>query len=221
MAKITVDNREIEAEIGTSLLQACLDNGIYIPNLCFLKEMKRPSASCRLCFVEIEGTSGPVTSCTTPVSEGMVVTTNTEVVRRLQKSVFRLILSNHHSECKNCPANKNCELQNIAKFLGVGLKLKRLDRCPEPEIVEEEHQVLALDHLRCVLCGRCVAVCSMKHPRTYLAFAKRGLDTYVSHYGGENVPNLPCRDCLACIDVCPVKAISRRESVETAAAVSI
>jgi len=80
MVKLVVDNKEIETEEGNNVLQACLDNDIYIPNLCYLKEMDNPPGSCRLCFVEIVGYSRPVTSCTENVKEGMVVTTNTEPV---------------------------------------------------------------------------------------------------------------------------------------------
>jgi len=110
MAKLIVDGREIEAQQGANLLQACLDNDIYIPNLCYLKEMQDPPSSCRLCFVEIEGYRQPVTACRVEIREGMVVKTDTEHVRRLQRTAFELLLSVHHVDCKNCPANRRCEL---------------------------------------------------------------------------------------------------------------
>jgi len=128
MPKLWVDGKEIETKQGTTLLQACLDNDIYIPNLCFLESMEDPSASCRMCFVEIEGEKQPMTSCTVKVKDDMVVKTDTPAVRQLQRTALRLLLSVHHVDCKHCPANKKCELQRIAKFLKVGLKPKGLER---------------------------------------------------------------------------------------------
>ena len=136
MIKLQVDNMEIEADEGSSLLWTCLDNGIYIPNLCNLKEMDNPPASCRLCFVEVEGEREPVTSCSIRVKDGMIVKTDTPQVRRLQRTAFELLLSSHNIECRVCPANKRCELQRIGKFLHVPLKQKRielLDRKIKPE----------------------------------------------------------------------------------------
>ncbi|MBU1613558.1 (2Fe-2S)-binding protein, partial [Patescibacteria group bacterium] len=91
MIKIIVDDKEIEAEDGSNLLQTCLDNGIFIPNLCYLKEMDRPAASCRLCFVEVDGMN--VASCAAKIRDGMIVRTDAEQVRRLQKTAFELIMS--------------------------------------------------------------------------------------------------------------------------------
>ena len=108
MVRIIVDDREIEAREGTSLLQACLENNIYIPNLCYLEEMEHPQASCRMCFVEIEGEDEPVVSCSVRVQNGLVARTDTPFVRRLQRSALRLLLSVHDVDCANCAANKKC-----------------------------------------------------------------------------------------------------------------
>ena len=159
MPKILVDDREIEAAEGTTLLQTCLNNGIYIPNLCHIEGMKYPSSLCRMCFVEIEGVDKPVASCTVAVSENMVVKTDTPAVRRLQRSALRLLLSVHRIDCKNCPANKKCELQRMAKFLKVALKSKHLEQVlKDPDIIQE-HPYLDYYPNRCVLCGKCFYVC--------------------------------------------------------------
>ena len=121
MIKFLVDDIQIQVEEGTNLLQACLENEIYVPNLCYLEGKEIPSASCRMCFVEIEGEGRPVPSCTVSVKEGMIVQTDTPSVRRLQRSALQLLLSVHRVECAKCPANKKCELQRIARFLKVGL----------------------------------------------------------------------------------------------------
>jgi len=106
MPKFLVDNKEIEAKQGTTLLKACLDNQIYIPNLCYLESIDPPSVSCRMCFVEIEGERQPVPSCTVLIKDDMVVKTDTPAVRQLQRTALRLLLSVHHVDCKNCQANK-------------------------------------------------------------------------------------------------------------------
>jgi bidirectional [NiFe] hydrogenase diaphorase subunit len=207
MAKLIVDGREIEAQEGATLLQACLDNGIYIPNLCYLKDMEDPPGSCRLCFVEIEGYGQPVTSCRVRICEGMVVKTDTEHVRRLQRTAFELLLSVHHVDCKNCPANRSCELQRIAKHLHFGLKLKRLEKLERDVPVEEDHPCLQYVPDRCVLCGRCVFVCRMINGQPLLSFVRRGLDTAISFFGQEDKARDICEQCYACVEVCPVAAL--------------
>ena len=116
MIKLTVDNTEIEAEPGANLLHTCLESGIYIPNLCHLKEMSPAPASCRLCFVEIEGMDPPVASCTIQIWGSMQIHTDTPAVRRLQKSALQLLLSVHDVNCKPCPANKECALHPMGRW---------------------------------------------------------------------------------------------------------
>lgn len=208
MVKIIVDNQEIEAEEGTTVLKACLENGIYVPNLCFLESMTDPPASCRMCFVEIEGEKGPVASCTTTVREGMVIRTETAPVRRLQRSALRLLLSVHEVECAACHANKKCELQRLAKFLKVGLKPKPFERLLKEGKGDDEHPFLDYHPNRCIVCGKCVHVCRTMHERPFLTFAKRGFDTTISFFGEEDATKIPCAECMACVEICPVTAIA-------------
>ena len=211
MIKIIVDNRELEVSEGSNLLNVCLENGIYIPNLCYMKGMENNPSSCRMCFVEIEGRDAPVTSCSVKVGDGMVVKTDTVAVRRLQITGLRLLLSTHHVECARCPANKKCELQRIAKFLHTGLNAKPFDKYLKDTETISSHPHLIHFPNRCVLCGRCLSVCIKENDRPLLTLANRGLDTIVSFYGEEESPNLYCAGCFKCIEVCPVAALATKD----------
>jgi bidirectional [NiFe] hydrogenase diaphorase subunit len=208
MIKLVVDDKALEVEEGTVLLDACLEQGIYIPHLCYMKGADEPHASCRLCFVKIEGMPKPVPSCTVTLRDGMFVKTGTPEVRALQISALRLLLSVHDVDCARCPANKKCALQDIAKFLHVGLKPKGLERyLKEPQVVQD-HPLIDYYPNRCVLCARCVRVCRTKNGLHLMTFAKRGFDTIISFYGGGSLPD--CENCLACVEICPVGALTLR-----------
>ena len=205
-----VDNRELRAQAGENLLHACLANGIFIPNLCFIAEQTQPHASCRLCFVEIEGLEQPVTACTQTVRSGLVVHTDTPRVRQLQRSGLRLLLSAHHVDCKNCPANKRCALQDMAQRLKIGLKPKDLDQWLKTPEVDSRHPHLDYYPNRCVLCAKCIYQCQEIGAAHALTFAKRGFDTVVSFFGGGNGSATDCQACRACVDICPVAALQLR-----------
>ena len=211
MIKLNVDGRCLSIKEETTLLQACLDNGIYVPNLCFVETMAHPPASCRMCFVEIEGMDGLHTACTVAVKEGMIVKTDTQAVRHLQRTGLQLLLSTHDVDCGHCPANKRCELQRMAAFLKVGLNPKRLDRFTKEAGVEGDHPLLRYDPNRCVLCGKCLYACHERHDKPFMTFAKRGIDTIISFFGYD-ATDLPCIDCLACVEICPVAAITVKKS---------
>ncbi len=214
MVTFLVDDKEIEAKNKTNLLQVCLDNNIYIPHLCYLENMGTPSASCRMCFVEIEGEDKPTTSCTTMVKDHMVVKTDTPAVRQLQRTALRLLLSAHNIDCKNCHANKACGLQNIAKFLNVSLKSKPLDRYLKDTDIDLDHPYLNYYPNRCVLCGKCLHVCRNQHGQSVLTFANRGFNTVMSFYASKDAPSSFCEDCTLCVDICPVGALILKEGQE-------
>jgi NADH dehydrogenase/NADH:ubiquinone oxidoreductase subunit G len=208
--EIRVDDQTLRVAKGTNLLEACLANDIYIPNLCHLEGENPAHASCRLCFVEIEGGDAPVPSCTIAVTEPLHIHTGTPAVRRLQKAGLQLLLSVHHVDCKNCPANKKCALQNMARFLKVALKSKGLDRYLKEIEVDTSHPFFDYYPNRCVLCGKCVRVCRNAHDQSLLTFAERGFNTVIAYFGGKKGTAWPCADCNACIAVCPVSAIVKR-----------
>lgn len=210
--RIEVDGRILEVEPGANLLAVCLANGIFIPHLCYLEAVEPAAASCRLCFVDIEGRTLPVPACTVTVGSPLVVHTGSPAVRRLQKAGLQLLLSAHRVACKNCPANRRCDLQRIARFLKVGLTPGNLDRyLKEPE-VDSTHPCLNYYPNRCVLCGRCVHVCRRQNRDVILTFAKRGFDTVVGTYDISPSASHSCGDCRACVDICPVAALLPKQT---------
>lgn len=213
MAGILVNGERIEAPENMTVLEACIKHGIYIPNLCFLKQKEHPHASCRLCFVQVEGYTQPIPSCTIYIKDGLVIYTDTPEVKRLQISAFKLIMSRHPCHAKTCPTKKPCVLMRIAKYLGVGLSSKpypRLER-DVPDLVD--FGVMYHSPIRCVLCGRCVYMCSKHNGRSFLTFARRGIDTVVACFPepGERVLEI-CEGCRACVNVCPTVALIWKES---------
>ena len=209
--KLTIDGVEIKAAKGEKILWAALDNGIYIPNLCALREMDLPYGACRLCFVEIEGKPSPVTACSQPVAEGMVVHTGTPRVDRLRRTAFELLITHHPVDCKNCAKNRNCELQVIASRLKLKLKPERFASIPKSLPVDSSHPLFVYDANKCVLCGKCVWVCNERGPGVF-DFNFRGIDTRVNTFGDIPLADSDCNSCLECVEVCPVGALFRKKT---------
>ncbi len=212
MITLTVDDRAIQAPAGSSVLSACLAADIYIPHLCWLESdtPDQAPAACRLCFVEIDGFREPVAACTIMVEAGMTVHTATDAVRRLQRTALKLLLSVHRVDCKRCPANKACALQDIAKFLGVGLSCKPFERVLKEPEVDAGHPFFDYYPNRCVCCGLCVRVCGRSDANHRLSFAGRGFDTVVGYFDAGPGAAQDCAACRECLAVCPTGALVER-----------
>ncbi|MDN5293089.1 MAG: bidirectional [NiFe] hydrogenase diaphorase subunit [Eubacteriales bacterium] len=211
---ITIDGQQVTAAEGDKLLWVALDHGIYIPHLCGIREKEHPDASCRLCFVEVEGLPNPVTSCTLPVKEGMVVRTRSERVDRLVRTAFELLLSNHRLSCAKCGKNGRCELQKIAQERGLKLKLTRMRSLLVEKPVDDSPEKFYYDPNRCVLCGRCVWADREKAKIGAIGFVRRGMDRRVAAFWEQPLADSPCIECLACVEACPVGALVAKEMKE-------
>ncbi|MDY7031459.1 MAG: 2Fe-2S iron-sulfur cluster-binding protein [Thermodesulfobacteriota bacterium] len=207
---LTINGKKIVTEKGKKILWAALENDIFIPHLCAIEDTVSPFGGCRLCFVEIEGRKDPVTSCTEPVAEGLVVETRTEPVLRLVRMAFELILSRHPIICKECPANKQCALQDISREMGFRLKLKRLPQLLPELPVDDSHPLFTYNPNLCVLCGRCVHICNGVEKKAVLDFNFRGFNTQVATFKGRPLEDSSCDSCLECVDACPVGALSKK-----------
>lgn len=212
---ILIDGKEIECFEGEILLWVALDQGIYIPNLCALKERKVPFGGCRLCFVEIEGEETPVTACTKKVKEGMVVNTKGGKALRLSRTAFQLILSNHPVDCAHCLKSGSCELQRIAKHLGVKLKTEKFKKFLRDLPIDETSPLFTYDPNKCVLCGKCVWLCQEKFERGAIGFAYRGFQRWVTTFNSEPIGESECKDLIELIKVCPVGAfVGKKKGAE-------
>ena len=156
MVNLKIDDIELSVEEGTTIMEAAKKLGIYIPHLCFLKGINEISA-CKVCVVEIQGKDKLVTACSTPVSEGMVVFTNSAKARSVRKSNVELILSQHDCLCATCVRSGNCPLQTLAGHLGI------YDLPFERQVTEQawdKEFPLIRDSKKCIKCMRCLQICS-------------------------------------------------------------
>jgi formate dehydrogenase major subunit/NADH-quinone oxidoreductase subunit G len=205
---LTIDGKKIKAHQGEKLLWVALENGIYIPNLCAIRERTQPSASCRLCFVEVEGEYDPIIACTEPIKEGMVVNTRGKNALRLARTAAELILASHPVDCGHCLKNRSCELQKIAKHLGIKLKTKRFRKIERNLPVDESSPLFIYDPNKCVLCGKCVWVCQVKLGIGAIGFTRRGFKRMVSTFQDKPIAESGCDQCAECVKVCPVGSLT-------------
>jgi bidirectional [NiFe] hydrogenase diaphorase subunit len=204
---LTIDGKNIKANEGEKILWAALENGIYIPNLCAMQGTTELFAACRLCFVEVEGEDEPVTACTESVKEGMVVNTRGKMALRLACTAAELLLASHPVDCGHCLKNRACELQRIAKHLGIKLKTKRFRKLERKLPIDESSSLFIYDPNKCVLCGRCVWVCRERLGIGAIGFTRRGFKRMVSTFEDKPFAESRCEGCAECVKVCPVGAL--------------
>ena len=208
---ITIDGKKITAPEGEKLLWVALNNGIYIPNLCALRDSSEEPAACRLCFVEAKGEEQPVTACTEEVTDGMVVNTKGEEALRLARCGFELLMASHPVDCAHCSKSGSCELQKIARHLGVKLKTKRYRKLLRELPVDDSHPLFIYNPNKCVLCGRCVWVCREQLGIGILGFAHRGFERIVTTFLDEPLGETGCQECGECVTICPTGALTLKE----------
>jgi iron-only hydrogenase group A len=211
MIAITVDGASALVDSGSSLLEACAAAGAKVPTLCHLKDIST-NASCGVCVVEVEGAKSLVRACVGAVAEGMKVSTSSPRVMRARRSAVELLLANHPADCLTCARSGSCELQEAAQTLGIRtLRFGRTRPAPELDLSTDG---LVRDNDKCILCGRCVAVCSEVQGVSAIGFAGRGNRTKISTFMDRGLGSSPCVQCGQCSVVCPTGAITEKDETE-------
>ena len=210
MVNLTMNGTQITVEDGTTILEAAAQNDIYIPTLCFLKDINEIGA-CRICVVEIEGIDRLVAACNTPVEEGMVVLTHSARVITARKSTLELILSEHNYTCPTCTRSGNCELQSLCEEFGLSAetykrRLVSIDWNQDFPLIRENE--------KCIKCMRCIQVCDKIQSLGIWDVAGTGAWTNINVTGGKKIEESDCAVCGQCVTHCPVGALQARHDKE-------
>lgn len=210
---VTIDGREITVPAGTSVMRAAKMLETTIPKLCATDNLNS-FGSCRLCVVEIDGRKGTPASCTTLVEPGMVVRTQTQKVEKIRKNVMELYISDHPLDCLTCPANGDCELQDMAGVVGLrevryGYEGKNHLASP----TDYSNPYFNFDESKCIVCSRCVRACEEVQGTFALTIEGRGFDSKVSP-GGKDFLSSECVSCGACVQACPTSTLQEKSVVD-------
>jgi bidirectional [NiFe] hydrogenase diaphorase subunit len=202
---LSIDGCDIGAREDETILEVARENGIFIPALCNLDGLS-PVGACRLCLVEIQGSSKLIPACVTRVDEGMQVTANSERLQKYRRMIVELLLSEGNHICSVCVSNGNCSLQSLAQRLGIDHV--RFPYLNARRLVDASHALFVIDHNRCILCTRCVRVCDEVEGAHTWDVMGRGTDARV--ITDLNEPwgtSQTCTSCGKCVNVCPTGAL--------------
>ncbi|HEY4366843.1 MAG TPA: formate dehydrogenase subunit alpha [Steroidobacteraceae bacterium] len=215
---LEIDGVAVSVPAGTSIMRAAATLGNQIPKLCATGSLKA-FGSCRLCLVEIEGRKGYPASCTTTVTEGMKVRTQTDKLDQLRRGVIELYVSDHPLDCDTCPANGHCELQDMADVVGVTDSRYGNGRKGNGTKVHQgsakdlSNPYFAFDPDLCIVCSRCVRACDETQGTFALTIEGRGFDSRVAASQSESFVDSECVSCGACVEACPTAALSEKSLI--------
>ncbi len=210
LINLIINGKSVAVEKGTTILEAAKLLNINIPTLCHSKlndgtTINTPG-SCRVCVVEVEGRPNLAPSCCTPVSEGMVVKTNSIKAIKARRTVVELLLSDHPKDCLLCEKNTNCELQKLAADMGIRRMKYKGETSSYPIDISSSSIVRDMD--KCILCRRCVTVCNEIQTVGALSAVNRGFNTIVSPAFESSILDTNCTFCGQCVSVCPTGALT-------------
>jgi len=211
---LNIDGQEVSVPEGTSVMRAAALLGSKIPKLCATDQLEA-FGSCRLCLVQIEGVKGLPASCTTPVAEGMKVTTQNKQLADVRRGVMELYISDHPLDCLTCPANGHCELQDMAGV--VGLREVRYGYEGANHLVaekDESNPYFTFDPSKCIVCSRCVRACDEQQGTLALTIQDRGFDSKVSPSQNVSFMDSECVSCGACVQACPTATLSEKSLID-------
>ena len=210
---LTIDGDSVVVPKGTSIMRAAAELGRAIPKLCATDSLN-PFGSCRLCLVEVDGKKGTPASCTTPCEPGMVVHTETPKLAKLRRNVMELYISDHPLDCLTCPANGDCELQEVAGV--VGLRDVRYGQSGSNHLdapTDNSNPYFSFDESKCIVCSRCVRACDEIQGTLALTIEGRGFNSKVSP-GGTDFMSSECVSCGACVQACPTSTLQEKQVIQ-------
>ncbi|WP_426192556.1 formate dehydrogenase subunit alpha [Massilia sp. DWR3-1-1] len=213
MITLTIDGYAVRVPVGTSVMRAAAENSINIPKLCATDSLE-PFGSCRLCLVEIEGRRGYPASCTTPAEAGMVVRTQSAKLQEVRKGVMELYISDHPLDCLTCPANGNCELQDMAGVTGLREVRYGYEGANHLALKKDEsNPYFTFDSSKCIVCNRCVRACEETQGTFALTISGRGFESRVSAGQSESFMESECVSCGACVEACPTATLTEKSVI--------
>ncbi len=208
--ELTINDETYEAEQGKTILEVARANDIWIPTLCHDNRLE-PYGGCRICLVEVKGARQLMPSCISRVSDGMVVNTESDNVKRTRKGVLEYILSDHPLDCMTCEATGCCELQDVAYATGIkGDKFRSKGK--RGGVIPDENELIYRETPKCIRCGRCVRICDQVTQEHAIEFGGRGFQMWVATPFGETLLDGPCVLCGQCVSTCPVGAIREKQA---------
>ena len=211
---VLIDGVPVDVPAGTSVMRAAALSGTSVPKLCATDSLEA-FGSCRLCLVEVDGTPGTPASCTTPCVDGMSVKTQTPKLDKLRKGVMELYISDHPLDCLTCPANGDCELQDMAGVVGlrdVRYGMDGMNHLDAPK--DESNPYFSFDESKCIACSRCVRACSEVQGTFALTIAGRGFGSKVSASDGVPFLESECVSCGACVQACPTATLQEKTVID-------
>lgn len=209
---ITINEKSLQAEQGKTILEVCRENGIEILTMCHLEGVTDVGA-CRLCLVEVEGVSKLLSACTTKVAANMVIKTQTERIHRYQRISTELFFAERNHVCAVCVMNGNCELQELGYKVGMD-HIRYPFLFPKCE-VDTSHHLYVLDHNRCIMCTRCVRVCSEVESAFNWDVKNRGYQVRViSDFDTPWGESITCTSCGKCVLACPTGALWQKSAYQ-------
>jgi bidirectional [NiFe] hydrogenase diaphorase subunit len=209
---IIIDGKQVETVQGKTLLEVCRENQVDIPTMCHLDGLKDVGA-CRLCLVEIQGTSKLLPSCTTKVQDQQVINTQSERLKKYRRMITEMFFAEGNHVCSVCVANGSCELQDLG--YKVGMDSVRFPYLFQQKEVDASHPWFVMDHNRCVLCTRCVRVCSDVEGAHNWNIMNRGYKAkIISDFNTPWGESTTCTSCSKCVDVCPTGALWPKKTIQ-------